>query len=79
MAKPQLKSISSSVSSTREEESCGNCACFLLREAGTGKGRCRLDPPARVPDHEATKEDSDGKRWPIVFESEWCKKWEEKE
>lgn len=62
-----------------KEESCSNCAAFLLTDQATGKGRCRLNPPVRVPNHEVTKSDADGRRWPIVWDSEWCKQWEEAE
>jgi hypothetical protein len=57
---------------------CSNCACFVLLDASTGRGRCRFFPPQMVPDRHAEQDDPEGKRWPVCFESEWCYQWAHK-
>lgn len=57
-------------------ETCANCECFLLLDRSTGKGKCRFFPPAIVPEKDIPSiEDTAGNRWPVCWESEWCKQW----
>lgn len=58
-------------------QTCSNCKYFLLVDALTNKGICRIDPPHESDDRNAAPilNNADGRRWPVCWKAEWCGKW----